>query len=85
MDSSFGLIRFHHKVYNPGLYASVFIDKHWLQAPLILMSISSARKKVKEDQVLRSEFSTIFSLLIFSNRESYRASIVSIRRLLDIV
>ena len=58
----------------PALYASSFIDKHRLQAPLILMSILSG-KKGKEDKTLRSEFSSIFLLFIFSSRESCRARI----------
>ena len=39
------------------------------------MSILSGKKKGKEDKTLRSEFSSIFLLFIFSNRESCRASI----------
>ena len=58
----------------PALYASGFIDKPRLQAPLILMSILSG-KKGKEDKTLRSEFSSIFLLFIFSSRESCRARI----------
>ena len=58
----------------PALYASSFIDKHRLQAPLILMSILSG-KKGKEDKTLRSEFGSIFLLFIFSSRESCRARI----------
>ena len=72
VSSSLGCIR---RYMTPALYASGFIDKHRLQAPLILMSILSGKKKGKEDKTLRSEFSSIFLLFIFSNRESCRASI----------
>ena len=71
VSSSLGFIR---RYMTPALYASSFIDKHRLQAPLILMSILSG-KKGKEDKTLRSEFSSIFLLFIFSSRESCRARI----------
>ena len=71
VSSSLGFIR---RYMTPALYASGFIDKPRLQAPLILMSILSG-KKGKEDKTLRSEFSSIFLLFIFSSRESCRARI----------
>ena len=71
VSSSLGFIR---RYMTPALYTSGFIDKPRLQAPLILMSILSG-KKGKEDKTLRSEFSSIFLLFIFSSRESCRARI----------
>ena len=45
VSSSLGFIR---RYMTPALYASGFIDKHRLQAPLILMSILSGKKKERK-------------------------------------
>ena len=69
MRSCFVLITFHQKVYDPGVVCFWFtgsanIDVHF-----------KWEKKGTEDKTLRSEFSSIFLIFIFSNNKSCRASI----------